>query len=131
VFNEQIDDICWNPAPTCAPFNCLLGHRSLATTARYSRVATSKVCSTTSPLDRSICSRSPLHHSTSSCGTWIARKFEVADLFRRYGEAYRHEHGASLSTAQPRGMTAIEVYRTAVLGGHLEQCDHCGHQRNA
>ncbi len=29
----------------------LLGHRSLATTARYLRVATSKVCSTTSPID--------------------------------------------------------------------------------
>ena len=29
----------------------LLGHRSLATTARYLRVATTKVCSTTSPLD--------------------------------------------------------------------------------
>ena len=29
----------------------LLGHRNLATTARYLRVATSKVCSTTSPLD--------------------------------------------------------------------------------
>ena len=29
----------------------LLGHRSLATTARYLRIATLKVCSTTSPLD--------------------------------------------------------------------------------
>jgi integrase/recombinase XerD len=29
----------------------LLGHRSLATTARYLRIATSKVCSTTSPFD--------------------------------------------------------------------------------
>ncbi len=29
----------------------LLGHRSLATTARYLKVATSKVCSTTSPFD--------------------------------------------------------------------------------
>jgi integrase/recombinase XerD len=29
----------------------LLGHRSLATTAKYLRIATSKVCSTTSPLD--------------------------------------------------------------------------------
>ena len=29
----------------------LLGHRSLATTARYLRIATTKVCSTTSPLD--------------------------------------------------------------------------------
>jgi len=29
----------------------LLGHRSLETTARYLRIATSKVCSTTSPID--------------------------------------------------------------------------------
>ena len=29
----------------------LLGHRSLATTARYLRIATTKVCSTTSPFD--------------------------------------------------------------------------------
>jgi integrase/recombinase XerD len=29
----------------------LLGHRSLATTARYLRIATTKVCSTTSPID--------------------------------------------------------------------------------
>ena len=29
----------------------LLGHRSLATTSRYLRIATSKVCSTTSPID--------------------------------------------------------------------------------
>jgi integrase/recombinase XerD len=29
----------------------LLGHRGLATTARYLRIATSKVCSTASPLD--------------------------------------------------------------------------------
>jgi site-specific recombinase XerD len=29
----------------------LLGHRSLATTARYLRIATTKVCSTSSPLD--------------------------------------------------------------------------------
>ena len=26
-------------------------------------------------------------------------------------------------------MTAIEQCRTAALGGHLEQCDHCGHRR--
>ena len=29
----------------------LLGHRSLSTTAKYLRIATSKVCSTSSPLD--------------------------------------------------------------------------------
>jgi len=59
------------------------------------------------------------------------RKLEVADVFRRYGQAYRQKHGVWLSIAQRRVMTAIEVCRTAVLGGHLEQCDHCGHQRNA
>jgi hypothetical protein len=58
-------------------------------------------------------------------------KFEVADVFRRYGAAYRLQHGASLSVAQRRVMTAIESCRTAVLGGHLERCDQCGHERNA
>jgi len=56
---------------------------------------------------------------------------EVADVFRRYGDAYRQQHGATLSTAQHRVMTAIELCRTAALGGHLEQCDACGHQRIA
>ncbi len=56
---------------------------------------------------------------------------EVADIFRRYGEAYRVQHDASLSTAQRRVMTAIELCRTAALGGHVEQCDQCGHQRIA
>jgi hypothetical protein len=58
-------------------------------------------------------------------------RFEVADVFRCYGADYRQKHGASMSVAQRRVMTAIELCRTAVLGGHLEQCDHCGHQRNA
>jgi hypothetical protein len=56
-------------------------------------------------------------------------KLEVADVFRLYGEAYRQKHGASLSTAQRRVMTAIEVCRTAALGGHLERCDNCRYER--
>jgi hypothetical protein len=58
-------------------------------------------------------------------------KLEVADVFRRYGEAYREQHGASMSTGQRRVMSAIEVCRTAALGGHMERCDECGHERNA
>jgi hypothetical protein len=58
-------------------------------------------------------------------------RLEVADVFRCYGTDYRLQNGASMSMAQHRVMTAIEVCRTAVLGGHLEQCDQCGHQRNA
>jgi hypothetical protein len=56
-------------------------------------------------------------------------KLAVADAFRRHGEAYRHHHGASLSTAQRRMMTAVERCRTAALGGHVDRCDQCGHLR--
>jgi len=57
-------------------------------------------------------------------------KWEVADVFRRYGETYRNNHGASLSQVQRCVMTAIEVCRTAALGGHLERCDQCEYERN-
>ncbi len=58
-------------------------------------------------------------------------KLEVADVLRRYGEAYREQHSASLSTAQRRVMSAIELCRTAALGSHLEQCDQCRFERVA
>ena len=53
----------------------------------------------------------------------------VGDIFRRYGEAYRHAPDRGLSTAQRRVMTAIAACRTAALGGQGEQCDGCGHTR--
>jgi hypothetical protein len=55
----------------------------------------------------------------------------VADVFRHFGPAFRDQHGASLSSAQRHAMTAIETCRTAALGGHVEQCGECGHQRIA
>ncbi len=54
---------------------------------------------------------------------------EVADIFRRYGAGWRDRHGASMWTAQRAAMSAIELCRTAALGGHVEQCDQCGAQR--
>jgi len=54
---------------------------------------------------------------------------EVADIFRIHGPAYRKAHGHAMSSAQRRVMRAIEICRTAVLGGHVDQCDRCGHQR--
>jgi hypothetical protein len=54
---------------------------------------------------------------------------EVADVFRRYGPAYRQAH--ALPIAHRRVMDAIERCRTAALGGHVEQCNACGHQRIA
>jgi Putative transposase/Transposase zinc-binding domain len=56
---------------------------------------------------------------------------EVADIFRQIGPAYRQQHAGSLSPGQRRVMTDIERCRTAALGGHVEQCDACGHQRIA
>jgi hypothetical protein len=56
---------------------------------------------------------------------------EVADVFRHFGQAFRDRHGASLSTARQRAMSAIERCRTAALGGHVERCGDCGHQRVA
>jgi hypothetical protein len=56
---------------------------------------------------------------------------EVADIFRQAGPAYRQSHADSLSRGQRCVMSAIERCRTAALGGHVERCDACGHQRIA
>lgn len=58
-------------------------------------------------------------------------RLEVADILRRYGAAYRAEHEPSLSNAQRRVMRAITACRTAALGGHVEACESCAHQRVA
>lgn len=57
--------------------------------------------------------------------------FEVADIFRRHGATYRTDHATTMSNAQRRVMGAIEACRTAVLGGHVEQCADCGDIRVA
>ena len=54
-------------------------------------------------------------------------RLEVADIFRQCGNDFRLTH--TLSPEQRRVMRAIERCRTAALGGHVEQCDTCGHQR--
>jgi hypothetical protein len=56
-------------------------------------------------------------------------QLEVADIFRRFGPEYRQAHVGELSLGQFRVMRAIEQCRTEALGGHVEQCDACGHQR--
>src|ERR1700732_610030 len=51
---------------------------------------------------------------------------EVADVFRRHGEAYRRAHDGHLSRVERRVMSAIELCRTAALGGHTEPCPEAG-----
>ena len=54
---------------------------------------------------------------------------EVADVFRFYGK--KHQSTYPVSYEQKKVMRHIQVCRTAVLGGHIEQCNHCGLERNA
>ena len=54
---------------------------------------------------------------------------ELADIFRLHGPAYREAYRGMINSMQRRVMRAIEACRTAVLGGHVEKCDRCGHRR--
>jgi hypothetical protein len=53
-------------------------------------------------------------------------RLEVADVFRRHGQAYLNTHSVPLE--HRRVMNAIALCRTSALGGHLEQCSHCGRE---
>jgi hypothetical protein len=54
-------------------------------------------------------------------------KLELADIFRVHGEAWRIANAGHLSLTQRRVMTAIEICRTAALGGHIDRCQDCAH----
>jgi len=51
-------------------------------------------------------------------------RYEVADVFRQYGEAYRQTHPLRLE--QQKVITALMHCRTAALGGHVDECNQCG-----
>ena len=51
---------------------------------------------------------------------------EVADVIRQYGHAFDARYGAFLSLVQRRALLALARCRTAALGGHVDECDHCG-----
>ena len=61
----------------------------------------------------------------------MAPALEVADVFRRHGEAFRQARDGHLGGVERRVMGAITACRTAALGGHVEQCDDCGTTRIA
>src|SRR6201987_5097287 len=61
----------------------------------------------------------------------MASVLEVADIFRRHGEAFRQAHAGHLGGIERRIIGAITACRTAALGGHVEQCDDCGATRIA
>jgi len=56
---------------------------------------------------------------------------EVADIFRDHGAAWRAANAGHVSLDQLKVMSAIERCRTAALGGHIAQCEDCGHEHIA
>lgn len=56
-------------------------------------------------------------------------RWEVADIFRLYGQDYRKHY--AMTPEGRKVMNLMEICRTAVLGGHVLRCDHCGIEHNA
>ncbi len=54
---------------------------------------------------------------------------EVADVFRDGEAGFLAEYGHTLSCEQRQVLRAVIRCRTAPRGGHVQQCDDCGHQR--
>jgi Putative transposase/Transposase zinc-binding domain len=57
--------------------------------------------------------------------------WEVADILREHGDAFRAKFGALLSLEQKQALRQLAVCRTAALGGHVQRCLDCGHERIA
>jgi hypothetical protein len=55
-------------------------------------------------------------------------RLEVADVFRQHGEEFLKRWGHTVSPQQRKALRDIAACRTATLGGHIEQCDHCSHR---
>ncbi len=54
---------------------------------------------------------------------------EVAEVIREHGEAFVRRHGGYLTAAQRKALRDLARCRTAALGGHVERCVDCGHER--
>lgn len=54
---------------------------------------------------------------------------EVADIIRAHGEAFRAKYGSWLTAAQRKALLDLGRCRTAALGGHVQRCLDCEHER--
>lgn len=55
------------------------------------------------------------------------RRLELADVFRTHQDEFLARWNPVLSREQRRALRDLRDCRTAALGGHLQQCDQCGH----
>jgi hypothetical protein len=58
-------------------------------------------------------------------------RLEVADVIRSHGDDLLDAYGDTLSPEQRRALIDLARCRTAALGGHVEECDRCGHRQVA
>jgi hypothetical protein len=56
---------------------------------------------------------------------------EVADVIRLHGSDFRARYGRALTREQRTALRDLARCRTAALGGHLDRCPDCGHDRPA
>jgi hypothetical protein len=69
----------------------------------------------------------PCCQAAAGTGAGVEDGRNLAAVLRAYGEEYCRSH--ALPAAHRKVLSAIEHCRMAVLGGHLDQCDQCGHER--
>src|SRR3954469_5445107 len=60
-----------------------------------------------------------------------APALELADVIRRHGGTLVNDSQRAITADQRRVLRALASCRTAALGGHVETCDCCQHQRIA
>lgn len=68
-------------------------------------------------------------NSKEKAGTGNHPHYEIADIFRLYGDAYRKTR--NLTVEQHNAMYAIAHCRTSTYGFHADVCDECGYIESA
>jgi hypothetical protein len=56
---------------------------------------------------------------------------EVADVIREYASEFQAKYGMILTPAQTKALRDLSRCRTSALGGHVDRCLDCGHERIA
>jgi hypothetical protein len=70
--------------------------------------------------------------SSPTCGRGSPRPaLELSDVINRHGPKLDGDTQRPLASHERKILTAVSSCRTAALGGHVETCDHCQHQRIA
>jgi hypothetical protein len=57
------------------------------------------------------------------------QKIELADIFNENSACYMERQ--KLCPVQKKAYQAITQCRSATLGGHINNCENCGHQEQA